>query len=406
MLALELIRSEPDKVKDSLIKRGDNPKLVDDYLQAEAAWKQAAAEYEPLKAKQNQLSRGGKPAPAELKKATELKKKLEGQAKRIAELAAARQECWQKIPNLVDDDVPVGEGDSANTVIGQHGRIRVNQGRSHEALMIGSSLKNSSLDLKTAAQFSGSRFRYLLGSAAKAHLKLLDDAYGRAVKAGFLPIIPPVLTRAETMTRAGFFPFLKDDIFKLEGQDLYLTGTSEQTLLMLAADQVIDEDQLPLRLVGYSTCFRKEVGSYGKDVEGMFRQHQFDKVELVSVTLPEQSAAEHSSLVQLEQRFVEAYDLPYQLVMIGSGDLGPTAAKKIDLETWFPGQQRYRETHSASNCTDYQARRLNIKVRRRDGRIELACTLNATLATERLLLALIENNQRPDGSYQLPRRLR
>lgn len=406
MLDLELIRTKPDQVKEYLTKRGEATDLVDDYLAAEAAWKKAGQDYEPLKAEQNQLSRGGKPSPENLKKAVLLKQKLEGLAKKVADLDQRRRKLWLGIPNIVLDDVPVGAGDTANTVIGQRGKVRVTEGRSHELLLAESSIRNSGLDLKTAAHFSGSRFRYLLGRAAKAHQRLLGDAYERAIKTGFVPVIPPTLTRAETMERAGFFPFLQTDIFKIDGEDLYLTGTSEQTILALVADQVIDEKDLPLRLVGLSTCFRKEVGSYGKDVEGMFRQHQFDKVELVSITTADQSASELQRLVELETRLVESYGLPYQLVMIGSGDLGATAAKKIDLETWFPGQKRYRETHSASNCTDYQARRLNIKIRRQNGELELAHTLNATLATERLLLAIIENNQRPDGSYQLPRNLR
>ncbi len=402
MIDRDLLRQNPEIAKESLTKRGEDPGQVDDYLKLDANWRQLASLVEPLRAEKNKLSRNGKPSLATLKKAKELDQKisaLENELKKAA--AAAKTRLWS-FPNFVADDVPIGPGETANTVIEKIGRIRLTEGKAHHELMV----PLGWLDLKTAAEFSGSRFRYLKGDAAWAHLQIIGSALRFAVGKGFTPVIPPVMTRQETVEKAGYLPFFEDDFFKVERDDLLLTGTSEQTLLALASGQVYKEEDLPIRLVGFSTCFRREVGSYGKDVEGMFRSHQFDKVEMVSITTPEESAQEHDFLVSMEEMFVKKLGLPYQKVLIGSGDLGPVAVKKIDLEVWFPSQARYRETHSASNCTDFQARRFGIKYRRSNRQERLVHTLNGTLATERLLIAYIENNQRPDGSVNLPRHWR
>lgn len=402
MIDRDLLRQHPEIVKESLTKRGEDPKKLDRYLELEKKWRAIASQVEPLQAEKNKLSRSGKPSPAGLKKAKELSKKITAKEGDLKTAEMAYMTAAKALPNLVADDVPVGPGETANTAIGQFGRIRLQTGKPHHELMT----KLGWLDLKTAAEFSGSRFRYLKGNAAWAHLQIMGEALRLAVHHGFTPVIPPVMTRAETLEKAGFLPFAEDDFFKVEGDNLLLTGTSEQTLLALMAGKTFKESELPIRLVGFSTCFRREVGSYGKDVEGMFRQHQFDKVEMVSITTPETAIEEHEFLVSMEEMFVKKLGLPYQKVLIGSGDLGPTAVKKIDIEAWFPSQGRYRETHSASNCTDFQARRLGIKYRTLDGQERLAHTLNGTLATERLLISYIENNQRPDGSVNLPRHWR
>lgn len=402
MIDREQLRQSPDRFRKSLIKRGEDPKLIDQFINLDTKWRSLMADVEPLRAEKNILSRAGKPTPAVLKKAQAINKKIstiEGDLKK-AELGV--KTILLSLPNLVADDVPVGDGESANTVVEKVGRIRLTEGRPHHELMT----KAGWLDLKSAADWSGSRYRYLKGDAAWAHLQIMGEALRLAVSHGFTPVIPPVMTRAETLEKAGYLPFLKEDFFKVERDDLLLPGTSEQTLLALFASQTFKQEDLPIRLVGFSTCFRREVGSYGKDVEGMFRQHQFDKVEMVSVTTAEKSAEEHEFLISIEETFVKKLGLPYQKILIGSGDLGPTAARKVDLEVWFPSQQRYRETHSASNCTDFQARRFGIKYRTEEGREVLAHTLNGTLATERLLISYIENNQRPDGTVNLPRHWR
>ncbi|MEK7170908.1 MAG: serine--tRNA ligase [Patescibacteria group bacterium] len=402
MIDRELLRQNPHQFRDSLTKRGEDPARIDEYLKLDTKWRELTVEIDPLRAEKNQLSRGGKPTPAVLKKAQALAKRISAIESELKKAETAVKTALWSLPNLVAADVPVGKEESANTTIGQFGHIRLRAGLSHHELMT----KLGWLDLKTAAEFSGSRFRYLKGDAAWAHLQIMGEALRLAVHHGFTPIIPPVMTRAETLEKTGYLPFLKDDFFKVEKDDLLLSGTSEQTLLALFAGQTFKEEELPIRLVGFSTCFRREVGSYGKDVEGMFRQHQFDKVEMVSITTPEKSVEEHEFLVSMEEEFVKKLKLPYQKVLIGSGDLGPTAAKKIDIEAWFPSQARYRETHSASNCTDFQTRRLGVKYRTSDGQDKLAHSLNGTLATERLLISYIENNQHPDGSVSLPRHWR
>lgn len=402
MIDREILRQNGAKVKESLEKRGDNPKIVDDFAQLDKVWRKLRLEFELLQAQKNKYSRAGKPTAKELTKIKALDKQLSAHKKKLTEVEDKLLQVHLAIPNLVAADVPVGPGESANTVIVKIGSPKLTAGQAHHEIMV----KNDYLDIKTAAKYSGSRFRYLKNEAAWAHLRLMVEAVSFARRNGFKFIIPPVLTKSETLTNSGFFPFANEDVFRVERDDLFLTGTSEQTLVALASGKVWDVSELPVRLVGFSTCFRREAGSYGKDTEGMFRQHQFDKVEMVSITTPETSAQEHEFLVGLEEKFTKNLGLAYQKVLIGSGDLGPTAVKKIDLEVWFPSQQRYRETHSASNCTDFQARRFDIKFKDKDGQVRLAHSLNATLATERLLLAVIENNQRPDGKVNWPRNLR
>lgn len=397
MLDRELFRQRGDVIKQSLAARGENEKLVDEWIQADKVWREALAKAEAIKAKKNTLSRS-KPTPAQLKTAQKLDKELTELNDGLAQAELGAREILMRIPNLVATDVPRGmEGE----VIKKSGQPKIKSGKSHQELMT----RLGWLDLKTAAEFSGSRFRYLIGQGAWLHHMIMNEAIRFAVKQGFEFVVPPVLTRAQTLEKAGFFPALKDDVFEIEKDQLYLVGTSEQTMLALAAGRTFKKSDLPKRFVGFSSCFRREVGSYGKDVEGMFRQHQFDKVEMVSVVAPEQSKDELQFLVEMEERFVRSLKIPYQLRLIGSEDLGATATKKIDVESWFPSQQRYRETHSASNCTDYQARRLNVKIQT-DEKGTFAHTLNATLATERLLLAFVENNQRLDGTVALPWRYR
>jgi len=400
MIDRNLLRQSPEVVRQSLEKRQENPELIEKILASDRRWREAVKQIESLRAERNALSAHGKPTGAKLKRAKLIADKLRRLTAEVRSLERKLEQQWLDLPNLVAEDVPPG-GEESNRVIRQVGQPSLRAGRPHHELMMALGW----LDLKTAATYSGSRFRYLQGRGAWAHLQLMLQALRFAVQNGFTLVIPPVLTREITLERAGFFPKSKDDIFALEKDNLYLAGTSEQTLLALAADRVFSSEELPRHWVGFSTCFRREAGSYGRDVEGMFRQHQFDKVELVVITTAEESAGELERLVRLEEQFVTSFKLPYQSVLTGAADLSPAAAKKIDLESYFPSQGRYRETHSASNCTDYQARRFNIKYRS-SGKIQFAHTLNATLATERLMLAIIENSQRPDGSVALPRSLR
>lgn len=400
MLDPDLIRHKPELVKASLTKRGGNPELVDAFLTLDGEWKTVLQSEETLRQSRNELTSTKELAQKNTAKLKTLKEKIQRLEVKERELAERRLAAHSLIPQIIADEVPVGDGESANVAVKTADRLRIKNGRSHEELMV----PNGWLDTETAARTSGARFRYLKKEAAVAELKLMNLAFHFALRFKFTPVIPPVLVRDELLLKTGFFPVGRDDTFKVE--DHYLTGTSEPLLIALGAEQTHDEASLPLRFVGFSTCFRREAGSYGKDTKGIFRQHQFDKVELVSITRPEDSEKEHQFLIDLQEKFVAQFNVPYQLVLVGSGDLEAKATKRFDLESYFPGQERYRETHSASNCGDYQARSFNIKVRDRSGQDAYAHTLNATLATERLLLAIIENNQRPNGTVDLPRSLR
>src|SRR3990167_5335059 len=401
MLSRDLLRTSPQAVINSLVKRGGDVKLVDKFLAADKLWRNELAKLEILQRARNDMSRSGKPSAAELKVAKKSYSQLSKKSQVVSAAAKKAEDLLLAIPSLVAPDVPVGAGESANTVIKEVGKPKLMTGKPHQQLMT----ELGWLDLSTAAEVSGARFRYLKGPAASAWMELSRLGFRFAVKHGFQPVIPPVIVRSDILTKGGFFPEGEEDTFKA-GDDLYLVGTSEYSLVASVANKVFKKDELPLRLVGFSTCFRKEAGSYGKDVKGMFRQHQFDKVEMVSICRQDQSENEHDFLLEMQERFVQQFKLPYQAVLIGSGDLEKKAIKRFDLETWFPGQQRYRETHSASNCTDYQSRALGIKYRDQAGETKFAHTLNGTLVTERLLLAYIENNQRPDGTVMLPRSLR
>jgi seryl-tRNA synthetase len=400
MLDLEIIRSEPGRVRQSIEKRGGDPELVDALLELDSSWRSALQASEAARQERNKLTVTKESAVKNADKLKQLKKKIGDLEEKERSLAARRFDAWSLIPQIVADDVPVGEGESANKPIRTSGKIRLQRGKAHDELMASLGW----LDQEAAARTSGARFRYLKSGAALAHMRLMHAAINWAIKNGFIPVIPPVLVRDELLQKTGFFPIGREDTFKVE--EHYLTGTSEPLLVALAAEQMHEKSDLPLRFVGFSSCFRREAGSYGKDTKGMFRQHQFDKVEMVSICAPEDSEKEHQFLVSMQEKFVQSLDLPYQLVLVGTGDLESKATKRYDLETYFPGQERYRETHSASNCGDYQARGFGIKIRNADGSDGYAHTLNATLATERLLLAVIENNQRPDGTVNLPRSLR
>ncbi|HSX42420.1 MAG TPA: serine--tRNA ligase [Candidatus Saccharimonadales bacterium] len=399
MVDLDLLRKEPELFRLSLKNRFMEVGLVDEVLAADKVWRAATARADALRSERNQLSTTAQTAQAHGRRLKDIKRELEKLNEEEKLSAAKREKLLVRLPNLLADDVPVGEGETANKAVKTAGKIKLKNGKSHEELMTSLGW----LDLLTAAKVSGARFRYLKNDAAIAWMKLSRLAFDFAVENGFTPVIPPVFTKEETLLGSGFFPEGQENTFKVE--DSYLSGTSEPLLLALGANQVLAEDELPLRLVGFSACFRREAGSYGKDTRGMFRQHQFDKVELVSICKPEDSAKEHKFLLELEERFVAQFDVPYQVMLIGSGDLGAPAAKKYDIEAWFPSQERYRETHSVSNCTDYQARGLGIKYKDKNGDNQFAHTLNGTLATERLLLAIIENNQTEDGRVNLPSEL-
>lgn len=400
MINVEILRDSPDIVRESIKKRGSKVELVDSFLELDRDWKKLTQEVEVIRSERNNLTTTKELAMANVAKLGEIKEKLNRLEKEEKELTAKRQDVLYRIPQIIDVDIPVGPGETANKVIKTVGEPKLKFGQLHDELMV----KNDLIDLETAAQFSGARFRYLKNGAALAHLKLVNFAMNFAAQKGFIPIIPPVMVNEELLTKGGFFPSGREEVYPVE--EAFLAGTSEPVLVALAAGKTYTAKDLPLRFVGFSTCFRREAGTYGKDTQGMFRQHQFDKVEMVSICSPEQSKAEHEYLLSVEEELVKKLGIDYQVVLIGSGDLEVKATRRYDLESWFPGQERYRETHSVSNCGDFQARRFGIKFKDDNGKEMIAHTLNGTLATERLLLAIIENNQEKDGSINLPEILR
>ena len=397
MIDIERLRQEPDIYRDSLKKRFKPEDQIDQLLEVDNAWRQAATAIDSLRAERNTLTVSKESAQVSMERLGEIKTRLQELIAQELDIRTKRHDLITRVPNLLSEEVPVGEGETANKVTKTVGEDKLAKGRPHEELMA----SHSWLDTATAAETSGARFRYLKGDAALAHLSLVNKAIRFAASRGFTAVIPPVITKGANLEAGGFFPEGMEDTFRL-AEDLFLSGTSEYLLVALAGNQTLDLKKGPVRFVGFSTCYRKEAGSYGKDVKGVIRQHQFDKVEMVSVCLPEESEAEHQFLLKMQEDFLTELGLPYQVVIIGSGDTEKKAIKRYDIDSWFPGQERYRETHSVSNCTDYQARGLAIKYTQEDGQIAYAHTLNGTLYTERTLLALIENTQDEAGAVHLP----
>ncbi|MBI4948288.1 serine--tRNA ligase [Candidatus Berkelbacteria bacterium] len=396
MIDVELLRKNPQDFQESLKNRFIKTDYIEQFLGVDKKWREIITLTDQLRAQKKDLSTDFNTAQTNQEKIKNISAQISTKEKELANLEKQRKEFLSRIPNLLSKDVPIGEGETANTVIKKIGEDRQVEGISHDQLMT----KLGWLNTEAAANTTGARFRYLLSEAASTHLKLVSKAQQFAINKGFVPVITPVMAKSNLLEAGGFFPDGEEDTFKVD-EDLYLSGTSEYLLVGLYAGKTLKAEDLPIRLVGFSTCFRKEAGSYGKDTKGMFRVHQFDKVEMVSICKKEDSEKEHQFLLSMQEEFVSSLNLPFQVVLIGSGDTEKKAIKRYDIETWFPGQNKHRETHSVSNCTDYQSRSLGIKVKKVDA-TEFAHTLNGTLYTERTLLALIENNQTPDGKVNLP----
>lgn len=393
MLDIKLIREEPDTVKVGIGKKGFDPLLVDEIVLVDERRRQLQTQAEELRSRRNQLGQ------ANIDEAKALKPRLEIIEKDLALIEREFNLLMLKLPNLPMSEVLVGAGELANRVIKTFGEIAQMQNPlDHVALADRFNL----LDSEKAVKVSGSRFSYLKNQAVFIELALVRFAMEVAVKRGFSAIIPPVLVNEKTVLGTGYLPHGEDEVYKTQ-DDLYLIGTSELALVGYHQEEIFAQADLPVRYVGFSSCFRREAGTYGKDTKGIIRQHQFDKVELVSIVCPEDSQLELENILAIEEEIMQALHLPYRIIEMGSGDLGIQAAKKYDIETWMPGQNKYRETHSASNTTDFQARRLNIRYKTADGRNMYTHTVNGTaIAIGRTLIALLENGQRPDGSIVMP----
>ena len=403
MIDLKLVREDPDAGRRSQLSRGEDPALVDALLAADTARRSAISAADTLRAEQKSASKQVGSAtpeqrPAQLERAKALAAGVKEAEARQAEAEAAFTASHLGIANVVIDGVPAGGEDDYAVLEVVGDPPAMDHPKDH--LELGETLHL--IDMERGAKVSGSRFYFLTGHGALLQLGLLQMAVRLAVDSGFTLMIPPVLVRPEVMAGTGFLGAHADEIYHLEADDLYLVGTSEVPLAGYHADEILDLSDGPLRYAGWSSCFRREAGSYGKDTRGIIRVHQFDKVEAFVYCRPEEAEAEHQRLLGWQRRMLELIEVPYRVIDVAAGDLGSSAARKFDCEAWVPTQQAYRELTSTSNCTTFQARRLATRYRDGNGKPQTAATLNGTLATTRWLVAILENHQQPDGSVRVP----
>jgi seryl-tRNA synthetase len=408
VIDLRLLRDDPDTVRASQRARGADPSAVDRLLAADAARRSAVATGDQLRAQQKELGRSvGKASaqdrPALLMRGKELAAGVKQAEAAEASANKALADAHKAIANVVQDGAPAG-GEQDFVVLKHVGEPPTLAGPVRDHLELGELL--GAIDTDRGSKVSGARFYFLRGVGAQLQWALLNLAVTTAVSHGLTPMIPPVLVKPEAMEGTGFLGEHADEVYRLEADDLYLVGTAEVPLAAYHANEILDLAGDPVRYVGWSSCFRREAGSYGKDTRGIIRVHQFDKVEMFSYCRPEQAADEHARLLSFEEEMLAAVEIPYRVIDVAAGDLGSSAARKFDCEAWVPSQQTYREMTSTSNCTTYQARRLGIRYRDADGRPQIAATLNGTLATTRWLVAILENHQQPDGSVTVPAALR
>ncbi|AZG46883.1 serine--tRNA ligase [Gordonia insulae] len=403
MIDLKILRENPDLVRASQRTRGEDPGLVDALLDADAARRAAIVEADALRSEQKTLGKQvgkaqGDEKTALLAKGKELAEQVKAAVARQSAADDAASSAQRAISNLVEEGAPAG-GEDDFVILDHIGEPRrIDDPKDH--LELGESL--GLIDMERGAKVSGSRFYFLTGQGALLQLGLLNMAAQKAVANGFTLMIPPVLVRPEIMGGTGFLGAHADEVYHLADDDLYLVGTSEVPMAGYHSDEIIDLSDGPKRYAGWSSCFRREAGSYGKDTRGIIRVHQFDKVEGFIYCKPEDAAAEHQKLLGWEKDMLAAIDVPYRVIDVAGGDLGSSAARKFDCEAWVPTQNTYRELTSTSNCTTFQARRLSIRYRDENGKPQIAATLNGTLATTRWIVAILENHQQPDGSVKLP----
>ena len=403
MLDIKLIRENPEKVKEGLKKRQKNPQLVDDFLALDEQWRQLTKNLDNARFQQNQLSKERK-----IEEAKVLKEKVKSYEVSLRGIEEERHKLLEQFPNIPADDAPVGKDEDENVVLREVGEKPKFNFPPKDYLSIAEKL--DIVDVKRVWKVSGSRFGYLKGRAALLELALVNFAMEKLVRKGFTPVIPPVMIKPGPYACMGRLAGdQKEERYYLEKDNLYLAGSSEHTLGPMHMDEVLDEKDLPKRYVAFSTCFRREAGSYGKDTKGILRVHQFDKVEMFSFTKPEDSEKEHQFLLSCQEELMQALKLHYRVMQICTGDLGWTDYKQYDIETWLPGQLanstssergRYRETHSCSNTTDFQARGVNVKYSSEGKFVHM---LNATgIAVGRVIIAIIENYQKEGETFEIP----
>ncbi|MFJ7630266.1 serine--tRNA ligase [Streptomyces sp. NPDC097595] len=415
MIDLRLIREDPDRVRASQRNRGEDVALVDALLSADERRRSSGTAFDELRSEQKSLGKLiPKASPEEraelLTRAEQLKADVKAADAAQDEADAETRNLLLRLGNIVHPDVPVG-GEEDFVVLETHGTIRDFGAEGFEPkdhLELGEAL--GAIDMERGAKVSGSRFYYLTGVGALLELALVNAAIAQATEAGFTPMLTPTLVRPRAMEGTGFLGQAAEDVYHLDKDDQYLVGTSEVPLAAYHMDEIIDAEKLPLRYAGYSSCYRREAGTYGKDTRGIFRVHQFTKVEMFSYVDPADAEAEHLRLLDWEKQWLTGLELPFQVIDVASGDLGASATRKYDCEAWIPTQGKYRELTSASNCGEFQARRLSVRMRdNRDGKKTMRplATLNGTLcAVPRTIVAILENHQLADGSVRVPEVLR
>ena len=410
MIDIKFIRENPDAVRASQKGRGEDTSIVDQLLKLDETRRTAITEFETLRAEQNTLSKSvgaakGDEKTALLANAKDLADKVKAADTKRAEIEAQVNAMAMQLSNVLDPDAPIG-GEADFVVIEHVGTPRdfTKDGfEPKDHVELGKLL--GAIDTERGAKVAGSRSYYLTGMGALLEFALVNYAISSATKSGFIPVIPPVLVNPAAMEGTGFLGQAAENVYHLERDDVYLVGTSEVPLAAMHMDEILPAEKLPLRYAGYSTCFRREAGTYGKDTRGIIRVHQFDKVEMFSFCKPGEAKEEHKRILQWEKDFLNAMEIPYRVIDVASGDLGSSANRKFDIEAWIPTQGTYREVTSTSNCTEFQARRLNIRYKDSDGTKAIA-TLNGTLvAIPRMIVAILENHQNADGSVNVPKAL-
>ena len=410
MIDIKVLADDPDRVKASQVARGDDPALVDQVLDADAKRRAALTEFEQLRARQKSMGKEVAAAQGEAKQV--LLAETKSIAAKVKELQATsdaavaeRDALLMSIGNVIVDGVPAGGEDDyvVREIIGTPRDFAAEGFEPKDHLDLAEGL--DAIDMARGARVAGSRFYFMTGPGARLELGLLNAGMALALEHGFVPMITPTLVLPEVMKGAGFIDRHADEVYRLEADDLYLTGTSEVALAGFHTGEVIDLSAGAKRYAGWSTCYRREAGSYGKDTRGIIRVHQFNKIEMFVYCDPGDAEAEHERLLDMERAMLAKIEVPYRIIDTAAGDLGQSAARKFDSEAWFPSQGRYRELTSTSNCTTFQARRLGTRMRGEKGN-EVVATLNGTLATTRFLVAILENHQQPDGSVVVPEALR
>jgi seryl-tRNA synthetase len=407
MIDIKFLRENPDVVRASQKGRGENVDLVDQIIAADERKRAALTDFETLRQEQNVLSKSvgaakGDEKTALLANAKELADKVKAADTKRAELEEEAKKLLLQLSNLLDTEAPIGGEEDFVTIehVGTPRDFAKDGFEPRDHVELGKLL--GAIDTERGAKVAGSRSYYLTGVGALLEFALVNYAIQSALKNGFSPVIPPVLVNPAAMEGTGFLGQAAENVYRIEKDDVYLVGTSEVPLAAMHMDEILPAEKLPLRYAGYSSCFRREAGTYGKDTRGIIRVHQFDKVEMFSFCRPEDAKEEHKRLLQWEKDFLTAMEIPFRVIDVASGDLGSSAVRKFDIEAWIPTQGAYREVTSTSNCTEFQARRLNIRYKDADGTKAIA-TLNGTLvAIPRMIVAILENHQNADGTVNVP----